>query len=74
MVGTMTGSCQMARLIRITLKEGKEGLLYATSPELKGLLVAGKSVADLEAEDSDCYSGNVRSVRRESIGNPRRNW
>lgn len=35
-----------SKIIRVRIEEGKEGLFYATSPELKGLLVAE---ADLEA-------------------------
>jgi hypothetical protein len=34
--------------IRIHRERGKAGLFYATSPDLKGLLVAEKTAEDLE--------------------------
>ena len=37
-----------ARRIRVVCQEGKTGLFYATSPDLKGLLVAEPSRAALE--------------------------
>lgn len=46
----MTAPRDMARLIHINLNQGREGLLYATSPELKGLLVAAADLAELEDE------------------------
>ncbi|HZP08387.1 hypothetical protein [Methyloceanibacter sp.] len=52
----MTASCQMARLIHITLRQGNEGLLYATSPELKGLLVAGATRSEVEKEIPDAIA------------------
>ncbi len=37
----MTSSVRMqARIVRIKVEEGEAGLFYATSPTLKGLLVA----------------------------------
>ncbi|WP_257194812.1 MULTISPECIES: hypothetical protein [unclassified Bradyrhizobium] len=49
-----------AKIVRVKVEEGKAGLFYATSPDLKGLLVAepnidqlddavSKSIADLYA-------------------------
>ena len=34
--------------IRVEVKEGKTGLFYATSPDLRGLLVTGRSADELE--------------------------
>jgi hypothetical protein len=38
-----------ARIIRITVDEGATGLLYATSPDVEGLLVAGRTAEALDA-------------------------
>jgi predicted RNase H-like HicB family nuclease len=35
--------------IPITIERGKHGLYYGTSPALRGLLVAGKSIKDVMA-------------------------
>ena len=40
----MADSSMKARRVRVRLEEGKTGLFYATSPDLKGLLVAEPSV------------------------------
>jgi hypothetical protein len=39
-----------ARIVRIRIDEGKAGLFYATSPDLKGLLVAEPTIDELETE------------------------
>jgi len=39
-----------ARVIRTRVEQGKAGLFYATSPELRGLLVAQPTIADLARE------------------------
>jgi hypothetical protein len=36
-----------AEIIRVKIEEGKTGLFYATSPDLRGLLVAKPTVDDL---------------------------
>ena len=37
-------------VVNVDIEEGDEGLLYATSPDLKGLFVAASSIDELEAE------------------------
>jgi hypothetical protein len=37
-------------VINVDVEEGAEGLLYATSPDLKGLFVAAATVDDLDLE------------------------
>lgn len=37
------------RIVRIEFQTGKTGLIYATSPDIQGLLVARESMPDLEA-------------------------
>lgn len=44
----MSGSTTMARIVRVKREEGKTGLFYATSPDLKGLLVAEPTLDALE--------------------------
>jgi hypothetical protein len=44
MIGTLT----KARVVRVKVEEGKTGLFYATSPDLKGLLVAEPTIDALE--------------------------
>lgn len=36
-----------AQLVRITYEKGKAGVLYASSPDLQGLLVAEQTIDDL---------------------------
>lgn len=38
-----------AKIVRVKVEEGKAGLFYATSPDLKGLLVAEPNIDDLDA-------------------------
>jgi hypothetical protein len=44
------GSLMNAKIVRIRVEEGKAGLFYATSPDLKGLLVASATLDGLEKE------------------------
>jgi hypothetical protein len=44
----MTGTLTKARIVRVRIEEGKTGLFYATSPDLKGLLVAEPTIDALE--------------------------
>jgi hypothetical protein len=46
----MTSSRFEAKIIKVQVKQGRAGLLYATSSQLKGLLVAQPNRAALEAE------------------------
>jgi hypothetical protein len=39
----MTGSAKTARIVRVKLEKGDAGLLFATSPDLKGFLVAERT-------------------------------
>jgi hypothetical protein len=43
----MSEAAPKARLVRITCEKGKTGLFYATSPDLRGLLVAEATVEAL---------------------------
>lgn len=42
------GNTLKARLVRVRLEEGRTGLFYATSPDLKGLLVAEPTLDAVE--------------------------
>lgn len=37
-----------AKIVRVKVEEGKAGLFYATSPDLRGLLVAEANIDDLD--------------------------
>jgi hypothetical protein len=37
-----------AKIVRVKVEEGKAGLFYATSPDLKGLLVAEPNIDELD--------------------------
>ncbi len=37
-----------ARLVRVRVRQGEAGLLFATSPDLRGLLVAERTAEELE--------------------------
>jgi hypothetical protein len=45
----MTSTLTTAKVVRVKVEEGKTGLFYATSPDLRGLLVAEPTIDDLEA-------------------------
>jgi hypothetical protein len=44
----MTTTSMKARIVRVKIEEGKTGLFYATSPDLKGMLVAEPTLDALE--------------------------
>ena len=44
----MTTASMKAKIIRVRIEEGNAGLFYATSPDLKGLLVAEPTLAELD--------------------------
>lgn len=44
----MTDATMRPRIVRVERERGKAGLFYATSPDLKGLLVAEKTAESLE--------------------------
>ncbi|MGA7631274.1 MAG: hypothetical protein WCB11_10930 [Terriglobales bacterium] len=46
----MSDATMKARIVRIKCEKGKAGLFYATSPDLKGLLVAEATVDALQRE------------------------
>jgi hypothetical protein len=50
---TMTSASLKAKIVRIRITEGKTGLFFATSPDLKGLLVAEPTFDGLEAAIPD---------------------
>lgn len=55
-----------AKIVRVKVEEGKAGLFYATSPDLKGLLVAEPNIDDLDEAISkgitDLYEASGVSV------------
>jgi hypothetical protein len=72
-----------AQIVRIKLDQGKTGLLYATSPDLKGLLVAERSMQDLEREIPIAIAGlfqaageDVVIIQAEDLAgeNPVKSW
>lgn len=56
----------IARIVRIKIEEGTTGLFYATSPDLKGLLVAEPTIDALEdaipKAITDMYAANGEKV------------
>lgn len=44
----MTSATMKAMIVRVRVEEGKTGLFYAVSPDLKGLLVAKPTIDELE--------------------------
>lgn len=46
----MTFARMKAKIVRVEVEKGREGLFYATSPDLKGLLVASQTMEGLKAE------------------------
>ncbi len=42
------------KIIRVSIQPGESGLLFARSPDLKGLLVSGRSRAELDEEIPEC--------------------
>src|SRR5277367_4635025 len=46
----MTSVRIKAKIVRVTVEKGHEGLLYAQSPDLKGLLVANATFEGLREE------------------------
>jgi hypothetical protein len=55
-----------ARIVRVKVEEGKAGLFYATSPDLRGLLVAEPNIDDLDIAISkaitDLYAASGETV------------
>jgi hypothetical protein len=55
-----------AKIVRVKVEEGKAGLFYATSPDLKGLLVAESNIDDLDIAISkaitDLYAATGETV------------
>ncbi len=43
----MTSSSMKAKIIRVKMREGKSGYFFATSPELRGLLVTEPTIDEL---------------------------
>jgi hypothetical protein len=39
---------ELARIVKVRIEEGRNGLFYATSPDLEGLLVAEPTMDDLD--------------------------
>jgi hypothetical protein len=55
-----------AKLVRVKIEEGKTGLFFATSPELKGLLVAEATVQEIyeviPAAIADLYAAGGEKI------------
>ena len=55
-----------AKIVRVKVEEGKAGLFYATSPDLRGLLVAEPNIDDLDVAISkaitDLYAATGETV------------
>jgi hypothetical protein len=55
-----------AKIVRVKVEEGKAGLFYATSPDLRGLLVAEPNIDDLDIAISkaitDIYAASGETV------------
>jgi hypothetical protein len=55
-----------AKIVRVKVEEGKAGLFYATSPDLRGLLVAEPNIDDLDVAISkaiaDLYAASGETV------------
>jgi hypothetical protein len=43
-------SSSKAKVFRVEIKQGESGLIFATSPDLRGLLVAERTMEDLMRE------------------------
>jgi predicted RNase H-like HicB family nuclease len=52
----------MVKIIRISIRQGESGLLFAESPDLKGLLVAGHSRAELDEEIPECIKAMLAAL------------
>ncbi|MCW2283567.1 hypothetical protein M2323_001339 [Rhodoblastus acidophilus] len=46
----MTTAKMKAKIVRVVVEQGRAGLFYATSPDLKGLLVANPTIEGLKEE------------------------
>jgi predicted RNase H-like HicB family nuclease len=46
----MTSNQLKAKIVRVIVERGREGLYYAQSPDLKGLLVARSSIDELRRQ------------------------
>lgn len=46
---TKSNASLRAKIVRVTVEEDKTGLFFATSPQLKGLLVAKQTLDELHA-------------------------
>jgi predicted RNase H-like HicB family nuclease len=46
----MISTKMKAKIVRVTIEQGREGLFYAESPDLKGLLVARSSIDELRRQ------------------------
>lgn len=44
----MRGALMKAKIVRVKVERGSAGLYYATSPDVRGLLVAKSTVEELE--------------------------
>ena len=51
----------MARTIQIEIKAGKAGLFHATSPQVRGLFVSGRTVEGLKSAVPDVLHEMLRA-------------
>lgn len=77
----MADSKMNAKIVRIVCEQGRTGLLFATSPDLKGLLVAERTQDDLDRAIPkaimDMYEAcgiNVVVSRVDDDSNEPRSW
>lgn len=44
----MRGALMKAKIVRVKVEQGRAGLFYATSPDVRGLLVAKPTIEELQ--------------------------
>jgi hypothetical protein len=59
-----------ARRVRVVREEGRTGLFYATSPDLKGLMVAEPTLDALEREIPNAIRDLYRACGEEVVVKP----
>lgn len=70
----MTDATMRPRIVRVEREQGKAGLFYATSPDLKGFLASGKTREALEKAIpqaiKDLYAAHDIEVIVSPVGEP----
>jgi hypothetical protein len=52
----MTSTSLTAKIVRVEYKKGQSGLIFATSPDLKGLLVSERTIGELDKSIPDAIT------------------